>query len=70
MSDAGVTALELLNDSKMSGYNGHAVIFRQKFGRSPAAQDGMITVGITGARSSYVSSSSAGDHGRPRARRP
>ena len=65
LSDAGVNALELLNDSKMAGYDGHAVIFRQKFGALPAAQDGMITVGITGGRIFYVSSSSAGDQLAP-----
>ena len=61
LSDAGVDSLELLNDSKMSGYDGHAVIFRQKFGSLPAGTDGLITVGITGGKIAYVSSSSAGD---------
>lgn len=65
LSDAGVDALELVNDSKMAGYDGHAVIFRQKFGTLPATQDGMITVGITGGKIAYVSSSSAGDQAAP-----
>ena len=50
LSDAGVDALELLNDSKMSGYDGHAVVFRQKFGSLPAGESGLITVGITGGK--------------------
>ena len=50
LSDQSVTRLELLNDSKMRGSNGHAVIFRQRFGNLPAAQDG-ITGGITRGRS-------------------
>lgn len=61
LSDQGVDNLELLNDSKMSGYDGHAVIFRQLFGDLPATHDGMITVGITGGKIVYVSSSIAGD---------
>src|SRR5207244_3885583 len=40
---------------------GHAVIFRQAFGGLPAAQDGMITLGVTKGRIAYVSSSAAGD---------
>src|SRR5438093_3253957 len=65
LSDAGVANLELLSDSKMSGYDGHAVIFRQRFGSLPAAQDGLITVGITGGKIAYVSSSAAGDGDAP-----
>lgn len=61
LSDQSVTDLDLLNDSKMAGYDGHAVIFRQRFGNLAAAQDGMITVGITGGKIAYVSSSCAGD---------
>ncbi|MGB7926364.1 MAG: M36 family metallopeptidase [Pyrinomonadaceae bacterium] len=61
LSDQSVTKLELLNDSKMRGSDGHAVIFRQRFGNLQAAQDGMITVGITGGKVVYVSSSAVGD---------
>src|SRR2546423_9196854 len=61
LSDQSVTKLELLNDSPMRGSNGHAVIFRQKFGNLPAAQDGMVTIGITGGKVAYVSSSIVGD---------
>src|SRR5438093_1571464 len=67
LSDAGVDNLELLNDSEMAGYDGHAVLFRQRFGTLPAAQDGMITVGITGGKIAYVSSSAAGDGNVPAA---
>ncbi|MEP6994909.1 MAG: M36 family metallopeptidase [Acidobacteriota bacterium] len=65
LSDAGVTSLELVNDSKMARYNGHAVIFRQKFGSLPATQDGMITVGYSAGKILYASSSSAGDQAAP-----
>lgn len=61
LSDQSVTDLDLLNDSRMAGYDGHAVIFRQRFGNLAAAQDGMITVGISGGKIAYVSSSCAGD---------
>jgi len=60
-----VSKLELLNDSPMVGSNGHAVIFRQQFGALPAAQDGMITVGVADGKVAYVSSSSAGDGNVP-----
>src|SRR3954465_10492043 len=58
LSDQGVDNLELLNDSKMAGYDGHAVLFRQTFGGLPATQDGLITVGVVGGKIAYVSSSS------------
>jgi uncharacterized repeat protein (TIGR01451 family) len=61
LSDQSVDKLELLNDSKMRGSDGHAVIFRQRFGHLAAAQDGMITVGITNGKVAYVSSSAVGD---------
>ena len=61
LSDQGVDDLELLNDSKMSGYDGHAVIFRQRFNNIPATHDGMITLGVTGGKIAYVSSSITGD---------
>jgi extracellular elastinolytic metalloproteinase len=61
LSDQSVTRLQLLNDSKMRGSDGHAVIFRQRFGNLAAAQDGMITVGITNGKIAYVSSSAVGD---------
>ena len=57
--------LELLNDSPMARSNGHAVIFRQRFGDLPAGQDGLITVGITEGKVAYVSSSAAGNQGTP-----
>ncbi len=61
LSDAGVDSLELVNDSRMAGYDGHAVIFRQRFGDLAATEDGMVTVGIAGGNITYVSSSLAGD---------
>jgi len=65
LSDQGVSNLELVNDSPMAGGDGHAVVFRQRFGSMPATQDGMITVGVVNGNVAYVSSSSAGDGNAP-----
>ncbi|HWT01229.1 MAG TPA: M36 family metallopeptidase [Pyrinomonadaceae bacterium] len=65
LSDAGLANLELLNDQKMAGYPGHSVLFRQKFGDLPAAEDGLIAVGVVGDKVYYVSSSCAGDRNAP-----
>jgi len=65
LSDQGVNNLELLNNSLLAGNAGNAVIFRQRFGRLPSAQDGLITVGITNGNIAYVSSSAAGDGNVP-----
>jgi hypothetical protein len=58
--------LELVNDSKLSESDGHAVTFRQEFGGVPATQDGHVTVGLTGTAAdgwsvAYASSSLTGD---------
>jgi extracellular elastinolytic metalloproteinase len=60
LSAAGVSNLELLNDSPLVGSAGHAVLFRQRFGGLAATQDGLITVGVVNGNVSYVSSTSAG----------
>ncbi|CAN5596109.1 hypothetical protein BH20CHL6_BH20CHL6_17320 [soil metagenome] len=70
LSSVTTSNLVTLNDSPMVGSNGHAVVFRQRFGTLPAAQDGLITVGIVGTRSSgwkiaYVSSSAVGTKAAP-----
>jgi len=65
LSGQGVANLELLRDAQMGGSNGHAVLFRQRFGALPATQDGLITVGIVNGNIAYVSSSSAGDGNVP-----
>lgn len=65
LSGQGVNNLELLNDSPMVGSDGHAVLFRQTFGGLPATQDGLISVGVTGGKVAYVSSSAAGDGSTP-----
>jgi hypothetical protein len=67
LSDAGVSNLQLLNDSPMVGSDGHAVLFRQTFGGLPATQDGLITVGVVDGNVAYASSSSAGDGNPPAA---
>src|SRR5688572_28259599 len=46
LSAQDAAALELLNLSAMARSKGRAVLFRQRFGALPAAQDGLITVGV------------------------
>jgi hypothetical protein len=57
----------MINDSRMPGSSGHAVLFRQRFGSLESAQDGMITVGVVNGKVTYVSSSAAGDGNTPAA---
>ena len=65
LSDAGLGALELVNDVTLSGTQAHALLFRQRFGDLAAGQDGLIAVGVAGGRIAYVSSSAAGDGNAP-----
>jgi uncharacterized repeat protein (TIGR01451 family) len=65
LSSSGVDALELVSDAPMRGSAGHAVLFRQRFGSLPATQDGLVTVGVTGGKVAYVSSSAAGAQPAP-----
>ena len=43
------------------------MLFRQRFGSLAAGHDGMITVGVSGGRVAYVSSSAAGSQAAPAA---
>ncbi|MDQ3342661.1 MAG: hypothetical protein M3524_03695, partial [Actinomycetota bacterium] len=65
LSSTGVGNLEMINDSRLTGSQGHVVLFRQRFGTLESAQDGMIAVGVVGGKIAYVSSSAAGDGNRP-----
>ncbi len=65
LSDQAVSDLEVLNDSRLVNSQSHVVLFRQHYGDLPAAQDGMITVGVTDDRIAYVSSSATGDMAAP-----
>jgi len=65
LSDEGVRNLELVNDSKLTGSKGHVVLFRQRFGSLPAAQDGMVSVAVKKGKIFYVSSSLVGDGNEP-----
>jgi hypothetical protein len=69
LSSTATSVLETVADNQLVKSNGHAVLFRQKFGGVPAVQDGMITVGIVGSPGSwkvaYVSSTSAGTQTGP-----
>jgi hypothetical protein len=59
-TESSVDALELVSDSPLAFGGGHAVIFRQRFGDLPATEDGLVTVGVSGGRVAYVSSSLTG----------
>ncbi|MCA1702240.1 MAG: M36 family metallopeptidase, partial [Actinobacteria bacterium] len=59
ISDDVLSTLELLNDSKMVGSDGHAVIFRQTFGDLRPTHDGRVTVGVANGKIAYASSSLA-----------
>ncbi|WP_375478354.1 M36 family metallopeptidase [uncultured Jatrophihabitans sp.] len=65
LTAANVAALPLLKDQKTAGGAGHAVLFRQKYGSLPAAQDGLIDVSVAGGRVAYVSSSATGPQTAP-----
>jgi extracellular elastinolytic metalloproteinase len=67
LSAADVDNLELVNDAKLVASDGHAVLFRQRFGSLAAGHDGMITVGVSGGRVAYVSSSAVGSQAAPAA---
>ena len=67
LSAADADALDLVNDAKLAGSGGHAVLLRQRFGSLPAGHGGMITVGVSGGRVAYVSSSAAGSQAAPAA---
>ncbi len=67
LTDADVTGLQVAFNVPLTGTPGRAVVFRQQFGNLPAAHDGLITVGITGGKVAYVSSSSAGHRDAPAA---
>jgi extracellular elastinolytic metalloproteinase len=67
LSGDDVSALQVVNDSKLVQSDGHAVVFRQKFGSLAAGHDGLITVGVSGGRVAYVSSSAAGSQAAPAA---
>jgi extracellular elastinolytic metalloproteinase len=60
LSTAEVDALELVNDSPLSGSGAHAVLFRQRFGGLRAAADGLAAVGVFEGKVAYVSSSLTG----------
>jgi extracellular elastinolytic metalloproteinase len=62
---SSIEGLEVMSDSGLSQSRGHAVSFRQTFGRLEASDGGLVTVGLTrggGAwRVGYVSSTITGD---------
>jgi extracellular elastinolytic metalloproteinase len=61
LASGGAAGLELWNDARLAGSDGHAVVFRQTFGDLPAAEGGMVVVGVVGDKVAYVSSSLSGD---------
>jgi uncharacterized repeat protein (TIGR01451 family) len=67
LTDADVTNLQVAFNVPLTGTPGRVIVFRQQFGSLTAAHDGLITVGITGGKVAYVSSSSAGHRDAPAA---
>ena len=59
ISNRGLAQLDLLRDARVG--SGHAVVFRQSFEGLPAAEGGLLTVGVSGDRVAYVSSSLSAD---------
>ena len=57
----GAANLELWNDAALAGSDGHAVIFKQRYGNLLAAEGGMVVVGVVGDKVAYASSSLTGD---------
>jgi hypothetical protein len=60
LSAERVQSLELVNDATLTGSDGHAVLFRQRFEGVEAAQDGLLSLGVVDGKIAYVSSSIAG----------
>lgn len=65
LAPADIDQLELLNDQKTAGGQSHVVLFRQRYGALPAAQDGLINVSVAGDKVVYVSSSATGPQSAP-----
>ncbi len=61
LSAGGAAQLALWNDAELTGSDGHAVVFRQKFGDLLASEGGMVVVGVVGDKVAYASSSLTGD---------
>ncbi len=57
LSAAQMRSLELVSDHRMAQSNGHAVLFRQRFGDLTPALGSMVTVGVANREIAYVSSS-------------
>ncbi|MEO6502216.1 MAG: M36 family metallopeptidase [Jatrophihabitantaceae bacterium] len=65
LTAADIDQLDVLNDQRTAGNAGHAVLFRQRYGALPAAQDGLIDVSVAGDKVVYVSSSATGPQSAP-----
>lgn len=57
LTAAQMRGLDLVNDQRMAGSGGHAVLFRQRFGDLTPALGSMVTVGVANGQIHYVSSS-------------
>jgi extracellular elastinolytic metalloproteinase len=60
--------LSVLNDARLAGSDGHAVVFSQEFGGLRSAEGGLLTVGIHGSAAqgwkvAYASSTTTADTG-------
>ena len=61
LPEGGAAGLALWQDAQLAGSDGHAVIFRQKFGDLLASEGGMVVVGVVGDKVAYASSSLSGE---------
>jgi extracellular elastinolytic metalloproteinase len=61
LSDQNVSALELWQEYELTDSTARVVLFRQHIGGLPAANDGLITVGIKDGNIAFVSSSAVGN---------
>ena len=67
LSSAQVAGLELVNNQRFADSSARAVLFRQRFGDLTPAIGSMVTVGVSGGKIAYVSSSLSRSTGTPAA---
>ncbi len=61
LAPGAAAALQLQQNAELAGGAGNAVVLRQRFADRPAAEGGMVVVGVDGDKVAYVSSSLTGD---------
>jgi extracellular elastinolytic metalloproteinase len=61
LSLSSLAAMQVLNDSKLTGSDAHAVTFQQYVGGLPAAGGGLLTIGLAPSGGSWRVASAMGD---------